>query len=317
MGHVLQSTALANVMRTDGEILFLTKSNSAVVDEIRKAAFDAIRLENDVEILRHLAKYDPDITIFDKIDVAEDLVCRIRDTLPTGLSIFTNLTDANRYADIAVRADIGSQFKNVVYTDRETNTRYYFGPKYWIMRPQFYVYKKVGKPLSQTVSRLLLIFGGSDPTNLTTAALEELLKYDSNYEIDVIIGAQFGFEQSLYDLLAKHPEKSRNVSIYKNIRNVAELMHRCDVTISSPGLSTFESLMVGTPVLVMPHNDLQRDVYNGFMAMIERPDVASLGSAVKQRAFTYPDESHIREMEIGEGVQELRKVILESARIRA
>ena len=66
------------------------------------------------------------------------------------LIIFTNLTVANRYADIAVTADIGSNFANVRFVDEKTGTRYYYGPKYWILRPEFYSYKNFSKlPLSQ------------------------------------------------------------------------------------------------------------------------------------------------------------------------
>ena len=253
---------------------------------------------------------DPDITIFDKIDVAEELARDIKAQLRTRLAIFTNLTDANRYADVAVKADIGSQFRNITYTDAETKTRYYFGPKYWVLRPEFYEYKKRRKPLPQGTQQILLIFGGSDPTNLTCAALAGLLEWDRPFAISVIIGAQYAHEAALRDLLGRHPGKSASVTIHKNIRNVAELMYQADLTIVSPGLSTFESLIVGTPVLIIPHNELQRDAYRGFMSMVERDNASGIRDKIARGEFTFPQEEHIQEMKIGEGIDELRDVIL-------
>jgi spore coat polysaccharide biosynthesis predicted glycosyltransferase SpsG len=51
------------------------------------------------------------------------------------------------------------------------------------------------------------------------------------------------------------------VNAYNNAETVAELMYSADLVIASPGLSTFEALCVGIPVIVMPHDDLQKEIY--------------------------------------------------------
>jgi spore coat polysaccharide biosynthesis predicted glycosyltransferase SpsG len=314
MGHVQQSTTFADVLRDKGEISFLTKSDEVVAAEIGKAGFGVTRLPSDAEIFRHLTELDPDITIFDKIDVSEQLARNIKDRLRTSISIFTNLTAANRYADVAVTAGIGSQFRNISYTDAETGTRYYFGPKYWILRPQFYEYKKRRKTPPRGTDRIVFLFGGSDPANLTCTALAEFLGWSRPFKIDVIIGALYSHEVALRELLFRHPEKSTGVVIHKNITNVAELMYKSDLAIVSPGLSTFESLIVGTPVLVIPQNEMQRDVFRGFMSMVEQDQIAGIRDKIAHGEFTYPQEENVRMMEIGEGVDELRDVILNSVR---
>jgi spore coat polysaccharide biosynthesis predicted glycosyltransferase SpsG len=310
MGHVQQSTTLARELRSSADICFLTKSGETVVAMIRESGFDVVCAKSDSEILRRLAAMEPDLVIVDKIDFDEALARDIKRKLKARLIIFTNLTSANRYADVAVTADIGSGFKNIARTDPDTHTLYYYGPKYWVLRREFYEYRSRGKVTSGTVETVLLLFGGSDPSNLTSAVLEELLALDRMLRIDVILGAHFGHGDTVSLILERYPGKTANVTIHKNITNVAELMYKADLVIASPGLSVFEALCVGTPVIVMPQDELQRDTYQGFMCMLERGNVGKLKGMIERAEFTYPNESHIAMMEIGEGVPELLDVIL-------
>jgi spore coat polysaccharide biosynthesis predicted glycosyltransferase SpsG len=312
MGHVLQATTFAKEFRTAAAATFVTKSDDTVLSAIRESGFQATGLQTDADILRHLRALNPDIIVFDKIDVDEELARNIKKTIRAGLVIFTNLTAANRHADIAVTADIGSCFKNVSYTDSETNTRYYYGPRYWILRPEFHGYDK--KASRRRPERVLLIFGGSDPSNLTSVALEELLGMKEMPAIDVILGAHFAHHESVDRILARSAGKAGRITVHKNVRNVAALMYRADLAIASPGLSVFEALRVGTPVIVMPHDDLQRDTYMGFMRMLEKKEISELAPMIETADFTYPDEHHIATMEIGEGVGELRDAILNSVK---
>lgn len=321
MGHVQQSTTLARELRAKAHVCFLTKSDDIVLTTIRESGFEATGLRSDAEILQHLTTLNPDIIVFDKIDVEEKLARDIKNALKARLVIFTNLTGANKYADVAVlqravdlTADIGSRFENVTYTDKDTNTLYYYGPKYWVLRPEFYEYKSKGKVSSRKTEHILLTFGGSDPSNLTSAVLEELLGLDRMLWIDVTLGAHFGHDDSVNLVLERHPGKRGNVTVHRNIKNVAELMHKADLAITSAGLSMFEVLCVGTPVIVMPQDALQRDTYQGFMRMLERDEIGKLEGMIERAEFTYPHEEHIARMEIGEGVQELVEVILRSVR---
>lgn len=310
MGHVQQSTTLAEELRDRAQISFLTKSGDPVLAMIREAGFGATRLGSDTEILLRLRSLQPDIVIFDKLDVAEELAREIKQGLNVGLVIFTNLTLANRHADVAITADIGSRFKNVVFRDESTGTMYYYGPRYWILRRGFYEYKRRGKAPPAATERILLLFGGSDPANHTARALEALLGLDQVSKLDVVLGAHFAHTASVNSVLERHSGKSARVSVHHNVKNVAELMYFADLVLASPGLSAFEALCVGTPVIVMPQDSLQRDTYQGFMRLLGCDEIGQLGGLLKRRDFTFPQDDQIAAMEIGEGVSELVSVIL-------
>jgi spore coat polysaccharide biosynthesis predicted glycosyltransferase SpsG len=87
-------------------------------------------------------------------------------------------------------------------------------------------------------------------------------------------------------------------------------MYSADLVIAAPGLSVFEALCVGTPVIVMPQNSLQKKTYEGFMRVLDKNEVNRLGKMIDNSDFSYPHEEHIMRMEIGEGKSELIEEIL-------
>lgn len=310
LGHIQQSTTFATALSPGADVNFLTKSSQNTIDKISEYGFNVNWFASDDDIILHLGKTSPDIVIFDKIDVDEELARIIKESLKIPLVIFTNLTAANKYADIAVTADIGSQFKNIIFSDETTGTTYYYGPRYWVLRPEFYLYRKLCKSRQVRPQKILLIFGGSDPTNLTAKALEVLLQKDSQLKIDIILGAHYGHDEDLLRVLSRHDSQLQDITIHRNIPNVAQRMYEADLVIASPGLSAFEALCVGTPVIVIPHDGLQRDTYKGFMCLIEPNEISNLTDTIEEGNFTYPDDPKIALMEIGDGVEELKEVIM-------
>ena len=91
---------------------------------------------------------------------------------------------------------------------------------------------------------------------------------------------------------------------------MAELMHRADLVIASPGLSAFEALYVGTPILLIPQNIMQKEAYQGLLKIIDGEEVNCLMDIIASKDFTYPNQEDIINMKIGKGKEELAKKIL-------
>ncbi len=310
MGHVQQSVTLAQELKSRAEIVFLTKSDNFVVNQIKDSHFTVIGKTNDDELLQTIQKIAPQWVIIDKIDVAEDFAKSIKEETSAKLAIFTNITAANKYADLAVTADFGSSFKNIKYFDEETKTLYYFGPRYWVLRKEFYTPSKKTKSVAGKIERILIMFGGSDPLNITSAALDELLGLPENYFIDVILGAGFNFNDEIHHVLAKHATKSANVQIYKNIKNIAEMMLAADLVMASPGLSLFEALSLFTPAIALHQNAVQAQAYHGFIQTFDKSEIDKLADILAKSNFIDPYDDFIMNLEIGQGKNELVDIFL-------
>ena len=314
MGHVYQSVTLAGElskkMNSQSEIFFITKSEHIVIDRLSETGFAVYQYSDDNVILNALVTEAPDRIIFDKLDVSPLLARQIKETIGCKLIIFTNLTTANQYADLTVLADIGSNFKNMCEKDAISGAVHYYGPKYWMLRPEFFAYtKRTKKPLSR-VRNIMLIFGGADHSNLTSAVLNELLHMPSIFEILVVVGAAFEHHEELSAAIDQNRITQSTCRIVHNLKNVAEEMHRSDVVFASPGLSFFEALAVGTPVVGFHQNELQRDVYKGYLTTRDKSEVSELSSIIENMSFVYPDDPFVVAMEIGQGKDELIRAIL-------
>jgi len=316
MGHVQQSTTLARELMRRAEICFLTQSDNIVVSQILSCGFNTFKLDDDNGVTGLLQEMQPSIVIIDKPDVEEAFARRLKDSMNVKLVIFNNLTAANRYADIVVRlypVDLaGLWHENITFRDEKTNTLYFYGPKYLVLRKEFYELHNKGKSMSSRIERILLIFGGSDPLNLTSTVLDELLGLRDEYTIDVILGPHFGHLQAFNRVLAKHHDKNGSVNVHTNAKNVAEFMYSADLVIVSPGLSTFEALCVGTPVIVMPQSSRQRETYQAYMRLLAKDDVGKLESIIARAEFVDPHDERIARLDIGQGISELIDVIIGS-----
>ncbi len=308
MGHVYQSMTLADsiLKRTNKntEIIFLTKSNSDIIELLKKTKCPVSGYLNDELIFNALTTIQPDHIIFDKLDVSPELAKKIKECLKAKLTIFTNLTEANNFADITVLADIGSDFQNIYKKNEVTGQINFFGPKYWILRPEFYEYKKKTVSL-KAIKNIMLIFGGADPCNISSGVLNELLKQKISLNITLVLGAAFEHHKELQVILQNNYSSLSTVKVTEKITNVAEVMSRSDLVFASPGLSFFEALAVGTPAICFHQNELQKNVYGGFIATYDVTEIYKTGSLIETKSFVYPTDPFISSMQIGEGKEEI------------
>lgn len=318
MGHVQESLAFAQRLRERASVEFLTKSGAEVQETIRQAGFRTTPAIDDAGILSHLAMLDPDTVVFDKIDVAEELAKQIRTGLRAKLVIFTNLTAANRHADIAVlqrAADLGvsveDRFRNVTFVDSGTRTRYFYGPRYWILRPELFGRGGAARTARRGVGRILISFGGSDPSKLTPTVLEAILSMEEDYRVELVLGAFFGEAGAIERVVERYPHRRPGVVVHRNVSNMVELMRSADLMICGAGLSMFEALTAGLPIVVVPQNELQRATYDGWIDFLDSSDLGRLPEVIRGSMFTLPTDENIAKMEIGLGVDELIEAVLQ------
>jgi spore coat polysaccharide biosynthesis predicted glycosyltransferase SpsG len=310
LGHIYQSVTLARLLtERSASVHFLTKSDTSVCKLIHDAGFEAKQFDNDDEIFDSLKQENPDRILFDKLDVSPVIANRIKTELHKKLIIFTNLTEANLVADMTVLADIGSNFQNIVNRTDIGQVQFY-GPKYWLLRPEFYELKKKSKVPASSIKSVMLMFGGADPANMSTFVLDEILKMNQSFEILLVLGSSFKHNDELQEILNRHKNSKSQLRIARNLKNVGEEMFNHDVVFASPGLSFFEALAVGTPVVGFHQDELQKEVYADVLPTLGREDLGKVPYILINKTFIYPHDLKILKMEIGEGKDELLNEIL-------
>jgi len=214
----------------------------------------------------------------DKILVIDDLANRIHDC--------DVLLDQNLYESMRKRYD-------GLLPDK---CRLLLGPEYSMLRKEFFEArgkikqnKKIGR-----VSRVLVFFGGSDPTGETEKVLQAILLLDhSEIIFDVVVGNSNANKHIIESKCAD----MQNVNFYCQIENISELMLKADLAIGAAGSASWERCFLGLPSIIVITADNQKEVAE---KTTKEQAVINLGTSINvcvddflnllERLIRHPDE---------------------------
>lgn len=137
------------------------------------------------------------------------------------------------------------------------------GPGYALLRPEFAAQRGLLTPRSGEINRILICFGGSDPTNETAKALKAIARLaTSRLAVDVAIGATNPHAASV-DALCRG---MTDVTLHRGANNMADLMRRADLSIGAGGVMSWERCCLGLPTVAIGIAENQADVLTALAA---------------------------------------------------
>ena len=134
------------------------------------------------------------------------------------------------------------------------------GPKYALLRPEFAAARKNLRQRDGQVKRVLVFFGGVDPTNETEKTLQALAGInDRQFDVDVVVGGGNLHKEQINKICAAND----GFHYHCQVDNMAELMAAADLAIGAGGATTWERCFLGLPsiVLVLAKNQKQAAEY--------------------------------------------------------
>lgn len=310
LGHVYRTLSLAKRLSKFSKIKFLTQSGDIVVGKIKNSGYKVSNVDNTNGMKRWLSFDKPDIIVIDKLEVNERFAKYIKTNLNARLIIFGNISSTNKYADVVINAIIGTNYKNKSFIDKNTGTLYLEGPKYLVLRREFYEHKNLYK-FRNNLKKILLIFGGSDQANLTSKVLDKLLSINHNFKVDIVLGPAFKFDKELGKILKNHRSKKNSVETYKDVNNVSELMLNSDLIITSPGTTMYEACYLGVPAIALCQNQYQIDMHRSFKLAYDFNKIKNFEEFILNFNQNYiNNKKYLRRMQFGEGKEEIIKSII-------
>jgi UDP-2,4-diacetamido-2,4,6-trideoxy-beta-L-altropyranose hydrolase len=122
------------------------------------------------------------------------------------------------------------------------------GPAYVLLRPEFAEAKRQFKGRDGTIKRILVFFGGSDPSNETSKVLVALQQLNrSQISIDVVVGLTNINRIAIQKLCQKLP----NATYHCNVSNMAVLILNADLGIGAGGSAMWERCYLGLPTITV------------------------------------------------------------------
>lgn len=270
-GHVMRCLALADELQRHGhQSLFICRALKGHMAEYIKArgfkvyvmeTQDPLSLENmvfDVQFTIDIAlnlEVKPKWMIVDHYGIDEQWESRIRPYVEK-LLVIDDLANRRHHADVLLDQNL-ARIPEVRYRDLVPDKcKLLLGPSYLLLRPAFYTERRKLKERTGQIHRLLMFFGGSDPTNETAKAidaLKELSLYDLT--VDVVIGHSHRFKEEI----KRKCETIDRLTLHIQIEYMAELIATADFALGAGGVAMWERCYLGLPssVTVVADNQLE------------------------------------------------------------
>lgn len=150
----------------------------------------------------------------------------------------------------------------------------FLGPRHALLRLEFYEARRHLRERDGTVRRILVFFGGSDPTNETVKALEAIrLLRRSDLDVDVVVGAANPHKLDIEQECAGMP----HATYHCQVENMAELMAKADLSIGAGGSATWERCFLGLPSITVVIAENQRESTSMVAAVGATLDIGCCG----------------------------------------
>lgn len=128
------------------------------------------------------------------------------------------------------------------------------GPHYALLREEFPQARSRVSVRTGVVKRVVVFFGGSDPTNETEKAIEAIRRLNpAVIEVDVIVGASNPMKEEIAALCADLPY----MHFHCQVDDMAHFLVEADLALGAAGVSSWERLALGVPALVVAVADNQ------------------------------------------------------------
>lgn len=246
MGHIFRSLALAKEI-TDHEIRFVCDTESEVAVS-KLAGYDywlGVYPKDDIE--NAIIGLQPDLVINDIIDTEASYIRKIKECGARVVN-FEDLGSGAAEADLTI---------NELYDDPLVpGENILWGKKWFFVRDEF----NDAQPhkFQAQVKRLLIAFGGTDPSNYTFRVLRNILEYCAKMtiDIDVITGEGYDRIPELEELIANNPKPTIRYTHATGV--MSHLMEQADIAICSNGRTVYELAHMNVPAIVLSHHEREK-----------------------------------------------------------
>ena len=238
MGHIYRCLSLAYHL-TGHELLFVTKKDYPLgVKKLQDSYFKLRIIEKDEELYSILDEFKPDILVNDILNVSVEYMKEVKSRVPRVIN-FEDRGNGAALADCVI---------NALYTNGK-GTNIYQGSDYFFIRDEFLTAKP--KEFSREVKNVVVLFGGSDPSNLTGKTykiLQQMAEKHQEIEFHIITGFGYKYKNEIQDDVA------HKIYIHNDVKRVSKYLAEADLAITSQGRTIFELACMGVPAVVLAQN---------------------------------------------------------------
>lgn len=266
LGHIYRGLRLAESF-IEHDVLFVISERSQLgIQKLEQSHYPYRVIADEKDFFAYLEESPADIVINDVLDTDMDYMQELR---KSGAKIinFEDMGEGRRLADAVI---------NALYEKETGEANAYWGDKYYLIRDEFLL--EPPRSFREEVREILVIFGGTDPNDLTDKTVRAFMKLAAEQELHctVILGMGYPHAGKIRSLVSCMPEK---IDVIQDVRMMTQYMARADIAVSSQGRTMLELVSMKVPTILMAQNEREMahvfgSLENGFLNL-------GLGKAVE------------------------------------
>ena len=242
MGHIQRALTLAHEI-TDHEIRFVCDEQSRVAVE-KLAGYDYwVGVYKTEEIEARILGLEPDLVINDILDSDPDYIKRLRSCNIQVIN-FEDLGGGAAHTNITI---------NELFDEPSIpGENILWGQEYFFIREEFN--DATPNQFKETICGLLVMFGGTDPSDYTRKILHAIKDYcgQKNIKIYVVTGGGYPFIKELEMEIDQITDVE--IEYHHSLGVVSHIMEKVQIAISSNGQTAYELAHMNIPSIVLSHH---------------------------------------------------------------
>ena len=280
-GHVMRCKTLADELRKrNSEIMFICRDHPGnlvslltddgysvttlpppcslnVVQADKSDDYSAwLGVEQSIDAeqtIEALGNFHPDWLVVDHYGLDEPWEKMLRGHVHK-IFVIDDFADRPHDCDVLLNQNLVSDLGNTYESLVPDHCRKLLGPRFALLRPEFRKARETLRDRDGIIRRLLVFFGGVDPTGETEKALEALeMLGRPDIAVDAVVGSNNPRREKIEGIC----RGMRNVTFHQQISNMAELMAAADLAIGAGGTASWERCCLGLPALLASIADNQ------------------------------------------------------------
>jgi len=235
MGHVYRTLAVAQELARHELLIVLSKDQLLGQEFFAEYPFRVELVANDDEFVKLVRSENADLVILDRLNTEAGFVCALKETAK--VVTFEDLGEGAALADLLI-SDL--YLNPDVAADQQLA-----GVENAILAPTFESLPRRAS-IEPSVQNVLLLFGGTDPSNLAVKSLDALQSIGFSGTVTVVRG--LGAEPIDF------ADYRLNLNPLSNVKNMPAVMAQADLALSSAGRTITELACLGVPTICMAQN---------------------------------------------------------------
>lgn len=253
MGHIYRGLQLISGLINHNVRFVISDKSDIGIKKLEESNYPYTVIRDNYEIFELIKKYNTDIVINDILDTDADYIFKLKDS---GVRVinFEDEGSGADYADVVI---------NALYEKNTFASHKYYGSDYYLIRDEFAM--RAIPEFRSEVKEILIVFGGTDPCDLTKKTLCAL-KDIENVHVTVILGLGYQNRSEIESMVSNMP----NIEVLQNVKMMSEYMGKADIAISSQGRTMLELAAMGVPTILISENEREAmhefgSIKNGYL----------------------------------------------------